>query len=204
MLAIALTPSPLDAHATGCAARVLKAAGLTSPISRAITDSQLERMAAILKEQSIDDTPAPSIPHPPCPVNLDWKPGNPWMSMPSEIPGYNLKERFVTPQEQGLAAVICLGLPPVANLAEFGPVAAFQSANTNQAKRRECWKLLEQWLRANKVRGWDGPVTMKMREQAWVFMFAVKYGFVQDVAEFRKVRFPSPWHLNAVIEAERV
>lgn len=206
MLALAVTPPVHDAHALGTAARVLKAAGLTCPISRSITESQLERIGAILKEQAINNAPPPSISHPPCPVIVDWKPDNAWVSMRKDIPGYELKERLVTPQEQGLAAVIELGLPPFTDLSRFDlatEFAAFQAAGTNHARRRECWKLLKQWMNVNKVAGWNGPITMKMREQAWVFMFAVQYGFTQDVAEFRHVRFPSPWTRNAVIVAER-
>lgn len=205
-LALAATPSQNDGHTLGTAARVLKAAGLTCPISRSITESQLKRIGAILKEQAIDDAPAPLTGIVACPVNVDWTTDNAWVSMPREIPGYTTKERLATPHEQGLAAIIELGLPPFADLTKFGlatEFATFLSADTNDAKRCKCWALLKQWLTMNKVAGLNGPVSQKMREQAWVFMFAVKYGFTQDVVEFRKVRFPSPWQRNAVIEAER-
>ena len=50
--------------------------------------------------------------------------------------GHLIKERLATPQEQGLAAVIVLVLPPVTDLSKFGlamKLAAFQSASTMTA-----------------------------------------------------------------------
>jgi len=207
MLAEALMPSPLDAHAIETAVRLLKATGLTTTISRRITASQVERIAAIVSEVAINIGPAPSGSSPQHPIEVKWSAGNPWVSMPTSIPGYRLTERPVTPHEAGLAAVFATGLPPSTDLANFAvnlSHTAFQVANTNHAKVRECWSLLDKWLKANKVIGcWD-PATTHLRKRAWVFMFAVQGGFINGIADFEKIRFPSPWQANTVIEAQRI
>lgn len=207
MLATAVVSPPPDASAVDCAARLFKATGLTSAISRRITDFQLEPIAAIIKTAPEDDTPAPFVPVPPMLAPMTWTADNAWVSMPRQIPGYRLKEVEVSASEPGLAAVHSIGLPPFNDLAEYRldqMLAAFKIASTNRDKRRECWALLSHWLQANRVEGWNGPATMKLREQNWVFLFAVEYGFTDGVAEFRTARFASPWREDAVILAERV
>jgi len=207
LLALALAPPPPEAYAISMAVRLLKAVCLTSAISRQLTDTQFAQFASILKSVPDEDATDPPSPALSTPVSIRWTANNAWVSMPKVIPGYRFTERPLSDFEPNLGVVYSIGLPPSNDLADFGldgMHAAFKAARTPHAKRRECWSLLSHWLRANRIEGWDKPVTMKIREQTWVFMFAVQYGFTAGLSEFRTARFPSPWQEDAVICAERV
>lgn len=203
----AIVTRPVVPGHVAATADALLGAGLITPVSRGISASQLARIAAILNENGPGPGSAPAAsPRRPAPP-VAWRANNAWTGLPREIPGYRLTTRPVSAQDDGLKALIDAGLPPFSALAAFDlplKLAALKAATTNSARAAECWKLLEKWLRENRVAGsFDDGISIR-RRRSWVFLFSLTEGFNQGVADFDKVQFASPWAANQVVVAERV
>lgn len=185
-------------------AEALTAAGLTTSVSRGISASQLDRIAAILNE---DRALPQAMPSGESSVSLAWQANNPWVTLDRDFEGYRFQSRPVSASEHGLLAVLDVGLPPFKDLADFNlplPMTAFNEATTNGAKASQCWKLIEKWLREHNVRGSFDEGTAIRRKRAWVFLFSLIYGFNAGERQFDKVQFPSPWEADKVVVAERI
>lgn len=205
MWAAVVKRPPIDAHVAATADALL-AAGLTTPVSRGISVSQLERIAAILSEGAAGRRLVPTTKAVKSPVSVAWRPDNAWATLTREIPGYHYVTRTVSSQDAGLRALVDAGLPPYTDLAKFDlplPLAAFDAAATNGARAKQCWKLIEKWLRDNHVDGsFDEGVGIR-RKKSWVFLFSLVHEFNAGVKEFDAVQFASPWEANKVIMATR-
>lgn len=205
MWAAVVKRPPIDAHVAATADALL-AAGLTTPVSRGISVSQLGRIAAILNEGAGGCRSVPATKAVKPPVSVAWRPDNAWATLTRELPGYRLSTRAVSSQDASLCAVVDAGLPPYTDLAKFDlplPLAAFDAVATNGARAKQCWKLIEKWLRDNHVDGsFDEGVGIR-RKKSWVFLFSLVHEFNAGVKEFDAVQFASPWEANKVIKATR-
>lgn len=205
MWAAVVKRPPIDAHVAATADALL-AAGLTTPVSRGISVSQLERIAAILNEGTGGGRSVPTTKAVKPPVSVAWRPDNAWATLTPELPGYRLSTRAVSSTDAGLRALVDAGLPPYTDLEKFDlplALAAFDAATTNGARAKQCWKLIEKWLLENHVSGsFDDGVGMR-RRKSWVFLFSLVHQFNEGVKEFDAVQFASPWEANKVIMATR-
>ena len=196
----------LDSH-VALTAKALVAAGLTTPVSRAISRDQLERIAEILGEEASHTAQTAVQKKPRMPVSVVWSSDNCWASLPKEIPGYRLSFRDVSPSEVGLAAVIRAGLPPYAELEEFESglkFAAFKAAKTDSTRTQECWNVLRTWMRANNVSDAFEPGIEHIRKKSWVLLFSLNGKFSAEGPLYDQVRLPSPWNRNQVVIADRI
>ena len=171
----------IDGHVVATANGLL-AAGLTMPVSRGITQSQLERVAAIFNERPKGRRPAPSTKAVTQRVSLAWQPDNAWGNLPREIPGYDLSTMEASSREAGLLAMLDAGLPPFCDLEKFDSpmdLAAFNAATTNSARANECWALINKWLRVHNVEGSSDEGVRIRREKSWVFLFSIKISLMK-------------------------
>lgn len=195
----------IDSHVVATA-NALLAAGLTTTVSRRISVSQVDRIAAILSEDTVARQSLIPAKIGTSLSSVAWRTDNPWTKIIQDIPGYQLSTRTVSNNDTGSKALVDAGLPPYADLKQFGlsfALQAFEAATTNGARATQCWKLLQQWLRDNNVAGSRDEGVAIRRKTSWVFLFSLVYRFNEAERQFNKVQFPSPLDPNEVIVATR-
>ena len=138
---------------------------------------------------------------------LAWNADNPWIKLLADTPGFRLKPYPMPPSSADKYGLRRCGLPPFGTLKEFGyePLfRRFEAANTPRLQRKTCWDVCEKWI-AQHIIGHPGPENVAAtREDAWSFLFGVRYGFAHEVEGFDGVPFPSPWSPDEYLIANRI
>jgi hypothetical protein len=140
-------------------------------------------------------------------VALAWSADNPWIELLADTPGFRLNRHTMPVPSADIRGLRRCGLPPFRNLEESGyePLfRRFEAANTPRLQRKACWDVCEKWI-AQHIIEHPGPENVAVtREEAWSFLFGVRYGFAHEVEGFDGVPFPSPWSPDEYIVATRI
>jgi hypothetical protein len=133
-------------------------------------------------------------------IKLAWCPDTPWVEILQAENGFQFVQRPSSPTE--LLKWRRCGLPPYQNLDDYGCPElfhAFQSAKDGRAKSTLSWKICESWLKNNVKYDIEAA---KVRENAWIFLFGLRYGYHNDLGNMNYVLFPSPTAKDTVLCAQ--
>lgn len=184
----------------------LEAAGFDARAARKISNDDLEKIIGQFKEfeQSLGKAqpsalkPEISEPHE---MTLDWRKNNPWVEVVDTAKGYRFESRPISPEE--ILKWRRCGLPPSANLEDYDCpelFEAFQSADNWRTASRLIWKICESWLKVNVKFDIEAS---KVRENAWIFLFGLRYGYENQMKNMNYILFPSPITKDSVLCSQR-
>lgn len=138
---------------------------------------------------------------------LAWSADNPWTKLLADTPGFRLKSYPMPPSTADQHGLRRCGLPPFGSLEEFGyePLfRRFEAANTPRFQRKTCWDVCEKWIAQHIIEHPGPDEVAATREEAWSFLFGVRYGFAYEVVGFDGVPLPSPWSPDEYLIANRI
>lgn len=140
-------------------------------------------------------------------VALAWSADNPWIELLAETPTFRLTDHAMPAISADNRGIRKCGLPPFSNLDEFGydPLFhRFEAANNPRLQRKTCWDICEKWIAQHIIEHPAAANVAVTREEAWSFLFGIRYGFAHELEGFDGVRLPSPWSPDRYVIANRI